>query len=117
MITKMIYNIINQTRMTQTFTLETAYSSEEVKELIDYPSPHPLIYVYFAESKNSALIMVKHLNKLRHIITWNTETDEFTPGQWLRHGRIRNLRISSCGEYMNYKLERFEPENYSKGQT
>jgi hypothetical protein len=71
------------------------------------------IYVYFCKRANKAAILVKK-NKYYRLILWDTETDKFTKGQWIKHCIIPSteLKVSHDGEYISYKMNRFEGDSW-----
>ena len=70
-------------------------------------------FVFFAKETNKALIIRKTTRLLQqkqqrfiHMLTWNLETDEITPGQWLINKKINMNRssLSPNGDYFIYPL-------------
>jgi hypothetical protein len=64
------------------------------------------MYIYFASEANFAIVLCKHADQGYQMLLWNTKTDEFTKGQWLRKGTIRAQKsyVSHGGKYFKYKL-------------
>jgi len=97
-------------KMSQSFTLEPSYAPDSIKNLVNYPEPCPLLYIYFAKEAKIAIILCKHPSKDYCLILWDTAKDTFIKGQWLRKGRIapQRAQISHNGLYWRYILKRCE---------
>jgi len=66
-------------------------------------APPPRLFVIFAADASEAVIFRRGPSQWYHVIRWNTASDEFYPGAWLR-GRIYPERcdLSPNGELLLY---------------
>ena len=78
------------------------------------PQPPCRLFVILARSAPVGVIFRRGPSKLVQIIRWNTETDEFTPGQWFR-GRIYQKRcdLSPSGSLLIYFAVKHKEPLYS----
>jgi hypothetical protein len=63
------------------------------------PRPPAKLIGFFARSAPVCVIIRRGPSGYSQMVMWNTETDEFTPGQWIR-GRVTNASLSSDGRFM-----------------
>lgn len=66
-------------------------------------APPPRLFVIFAAEASEAVIFRRGPSQWYHVIRWNTASDEFVPGAWIR-GRIYPERcdLSPNGELLLY---------------
>lgn len=89
--------------MTKTL-LQRRYLSKESMKKVDPPLPPARIVGYFCETAPVCVIARTGPRNWTQLILWNTETDEFTPGQWIR-GRVISLSFSRDGKYIATNVE------------
>ncbi len=73
---------------------------------------HPVqVQFEFARNALIAVVLVRRTYKWVRFIRWNTETDEFEPGQWL-HGDVYadSTSLSPDGELFHYLADRYDTE-------
>jgi len=58
------------------------------------------LYIYFGKSPYHVALVLRRQGREWQMIRWDTDTDEFTEGQWLKHARINiaDSRMSETGE-------------------
>jgi hypothetical protein len=70
-------------------------------ELVVAPPYRTRLAVLFARDEPRAVILRRGPKRHFRLIAWNTETDEFTPGQWMK-GVIRLFDLSPDGSKLIY---------------
>jgi len=60
----------------------------------------------------TAVILVSYSCYTHRLVSWNLETDELVPGQWLTHKRVSSCCLSPDGAHIAYCLTTFRNSVY-----
>jgi hypothetical protein len=68
------------------------------------PRPTARLIGYFAHKAPVCVIVRRGPTSHTQLILWQTDTDQFTPGQWLKKGVVSHASLSSDAKFMSMAL-------------